>query len=473
MKNYFFVLALFLSIGIKAQKELLNFPATLSGSIDTYSLIDDANATHLFFMNTGGILHSKIDSTYTSSKKKFYSSMDFSTEGKSIVGHSTNSNGDVILYFANDIRKRYYLFILTKKGEFSVKPINLKLKGESFVQAFMLNGKLRVLAAMKKQSFLKLYSFNEENLTDQLFDFSYTGFITQSRRSVKLSELLSTRISYDFNEDLTGFINYGTPYSLETTNARNKLYVHENNLIIGLDHRPQVTRLLYLNIETGKTSTKNITTEKTVFGEEKPTSFRSNSFVLDKNLYRLVVNKNKLHFNIIDLDTEKSIKSIDINKGDKINFSNSAITQDGTIFGGNRTLETTKQFLRKIASSQLGVSAYKNKNAIEVTMGGIQKLNFGGSGFVANNFFASPTNISGFFSSYSVTKSIFIKALFDDEDFKAFQDANWENYFDRITDFSSKRKTHYETLHENNDALIYGYYEKKSKSFSLVEFKID
>ena len=164
------------------------------------------------------------------------------------------------------------------------------------------------------------------------------------------------------------------------------------------------------------------------------------------------------------------------------------------MFGGERTLEKTSQLLRKLSNAQsTGLFVYEQNGNLNLTIGGYTEIRSTGGNFGAMNMgmggFGSTTlpngitirNYSnptfGAYNSYSYSKSVRAKCLFNPETFEHIEGKVEKNIFDRASSNAEKiRKQNIskilalETIFKYKGFFIQGYYNRKNKEYILYKF---
>lgn len=148
-----------------------------------------------------------------------------------------------------------------------------------------------------------------------------------------------------------------------------------------------------------------------------------------------------------------------------------------------RYLDDTAQFLRKVNNGLPGIAITQINNNYQLTIGGTQVLGGGsggmmmaGGGVVGGaaggmvvSIYFNPTYSS--YGSYNNTKSIYIESIFDAQ-FNHIQGYPLENVFDKVKAYQdSFEKISAEEVFAHNDKLYFGYYNKKSEVYNIVEFE--
>ena len=151
----------------------------------------------------------------------------------------------------------------------------------------------------------------------------------------------------------------------------------------------------------------------------------SNSYIFNQNIYQASSNKEQLFLTIKEIATNKILKQYKIEKDKPISFANTPIVQNGGMYINRRILKKTKQFLRKISTSNIGISVNKFGDNYQLTLGGVSEISANGmmsgmggmmggipiAGFGNLTLFFNPTAFA--FNSYKDTRSVAIKSVLD------------------------------------------------------------
>lgn len=145
-------------------------------------------------------------------------------------------------------------------------------------------------------------------------------------------------------------------------------------------------------------------------------------------------------------------------------------------------MEKTKKYLRKITSSNIGLSVYKFKDDYQITLGASKKITHAPimvgmpmAGVPIGTFGAAtmtfnPTVFA--FNSYSNTLSTFIICRFDNK-FNHIKGDVKKNAFDKINDFKKGEISYTigESIFKYKDYYIRGNYTESTNEYKLQKFK--
>ena len=148
------------------------------------------------------------------------------------------------------------------------------------------------------------------------------------------------------------------PNSLETCAYLRKIYFNKNKVVITINGKKKLdTYIIHLDLETFTGSVDKVSNPSI----NSTSRFRYNTFYLNGILYQLLVDQQKLCLSAYNCETKSNVKQYLVTRGTEIDFKNSDIIQKG---GGafvpidDRKLKSSKQLIRKMLSSNIGVSAY-------------------------------------------------------------------------------------------------------------------
>ena len=287
-----------------------------------------------------------------------------------------------------------------------------------------------------KDDLVFFYKLEGDNiLSKTIVNLSGYRFIDKNGNRVKARSLMLP--NYKISKMPKMAVNVPNP--IDITAETSKLYVNGKDLTFTFDKNTGSTQVLKLNLD-------NFNHEKIVFEKRLSKAKLSNSFILDNNIFLASSNKKELILDILDLNTRKIVKTYSVNSKEEINFKNGPIIQEGGIYNRTRVIETTKQFLRKITADYFGVTALKNNNRIELTLGGYSPVQQGAP--MMNGFgeipIASFGNVTTFFNptmfaynNSASTKSTEINCLFS-EDFEHVEGEIQKNIFYKINSFTNR-----------------------------------
>ncbi len=424
---------------------------------ESYPIIDNKNGgMALFLLNYNKINANLFDKDYkiaaTFTLKK---NVDF----KNLIG-SNQKEGKYNLFFTDSYQGKIYSTTIDIQNRLTASITHpIKLGKEKFLEGLSYKNKFYVLTVTKKTSLLKIYVFEGTEIV-QINELDFSSFKFSNNADNKLYHALKDSEKSFIGALKIRKIDNTVPNPLEFTTHENKLYCYDNKIFITLDHENDATRIITINL---KDFSQEINTYKHWFvncGEIL--KVKSNSFLYKDILYQVKGCKNELYFAIYNLSTHTLVKDFRINKNEEIYFKNSPLIQEGNIVT-DRELNKTKQILRKIKHSDMGVAVYQLKDGLEVTIGGYKESEML-AGFSSGGI--------SVYVTYKNTRATYFKSLFDSNTFEHIEGVIKGNAFDKIKSLSKSLGTGIaaETVIKEGNSYIFGYYLKYKKQYYLSRF---
>lgn len=481
---------------IYSQEPLSSFNIKLvyPNHIKPLAITDSNGDANFIYVLSDKIIHVRHNIKTGGHTKKEY--RRFSNTFPRLHGLNVGENGEINLFFSNYRGDGFFLMSLDEENEKAyVKQYDLKFDSkERFFKTLNHHNQFQMLTYVKGASVLKRYLFSKSKVKTIVYDLEDESFYNKYGTQAPLSNVLGSK-------DDCSVIESNIPLSLEIASKKVKIYPSKEELLISLNHRKEGTRIIRLN------STNN--TSKTYFFKAKTKSLgveqikKSNSFILNDTLYFLSMTKNDLSFSASNINTEEQFKMILFKKNDSILFKNGPIYEQGSVttspfsnksVSERRVIETSKKFLQRLSKSDIAIQVFERDRMIDLTIGGINS-NKGGGGYSTTSSItgiqegknnqieivrSSTTPLYYSFNSYISSSSIFFKSLLNSNDFTHIVNDSpniASNVFDRISMRSRylknavlKRKLAIETIFKMHDFWVYGYYNKKEKTYTLVRF---
>jgi len=230
--------------------------------------------------------------------------------------------------------------------------------------------------------------------------------------------------------------------------SKTKLYLLSNRLILTFDHSLKKTQLFDINLNNLEIKEQNF-----LQPDHKKVSRSSNSYYHENKLFQINVNSDELLLDVKQLDSQTVMKSIAVSKNDTIRFKNSPLLIQRDNFKPTE-LKNTAKFLQQLSSSDLGVSVFKNKKNLFITLGGQQLIDQGFDGF----------------QPIVMSKSIFFETIWT----KALEFTTEEQQplaLDKIYLFmDSHKEVALENIMKFKDYFILGYFDTKTKQYTMRKF---
>ncbi|WP_299258593.1 hypothetical protein [uncultured Aquimarina sp.] len=497
MKRYIILLSLlliyFLSSAQEKVFELEGGFLKFQSKKESYALPNQLTGDLMLLLEEGRQFHAHLlDSNYASISK--ITTKTIPSKYRYILGYNVDGNMYSI-FFSDSWNTRFGAQTFNFETKTATNTfLDFKIKGEKYVESVVYNNKIHLITITKKSSDLNIYTFDKQfTPTKNIISLKELEYPKAGSRNNTINAydlLLSdtggmTRSVIDIEK-----IEGSNPNVIETTSKENKLYQFNNQLIFSFDYSNKKTQLSFIDLETFEALIKSY---------DKPSETeegyrKSNSYIFDNKLFQIASSNQKMKFTVLDLRIEEIIKEYKVTKEDTIRFKNSPIIQEGggilPGFSENRVreMEKTSKYLRKISSSDLGISVYKVDNEYNIVLGGTKEITtgngysamngFGGSFVVGSTIGSSTGALISFnptfynYSSYTTTKSTYINCLFDNN-FDHIQGDIKKNGYDRLFEFEDNLniKTKAVNIFLHKDRLHYGFFDPKKRIYELYSFK--
>ena len=482
-------------ISLNSQTLLSSFEIKLKfpNQIEPLVVVDSKNNVHFFYVSDNMITHVNHDV-----KKETYSRKIYSRPNNTfprLQGFSITNEDNINLFFSNYSDDGILLMSIKKNSDkIYAKQFELKFeKKERFLKAVNHNQKFHMLTYVKGTSIIKRYTFNKEGSATTVYDLNREIFYNSYNKEISLSKILAA------NDDCS-IIEENIPLSIEISSKKTKIYPSKNELLISSNHKLEGTRIIRLSLDDNYF--------QSTFHKAFPKSLennivkKSNSFILKNKLYHLSASKDTLIFTVDNLLNKERIKTISLGKKGAINFKNGPIYEQGAVanfslsnksIGSRKIISSTKEFLRKLSNSEVGIQVYNKENISDITIGGVKEIQGNGASTATSfpvlvNGLAGPIEImyhttmpaSYSYNSYINSRSVFLKSLLNKNSLEHIDgDAPnlITNVFDKISMRSRylknsvlKKKLAIETIFKMNNFFVYGYYNTKEKTYTLVKF---
>lgn len=456
----------------------------LSDKRDVYPIVDNLSGKIALFLIDSDTINAQI-------YNKIYESLNSykcprpSGKFKILIGNTVIQN-EYNLFFTNNRKKEFLVKTINLNNNTSKEyRIPLKLKKEEYLESVCYKNKLYILSREHYSSIYKLRVFEGCELA-VCNEYDFTKILSPNCIPNQIADDL-----YDTPSTITATnikrIECDNPNSLDITSEVNKLYCYDNKIVLSFDSENDKTKLITIDLNNYSYTTKNY--NQATLENTNRLNTLSNSYIHNNKLYQLIVNKRELCFTIHCLKTDSLLKTYRVKSEDEISFKNSALLQEG---GGSglgakeRELDKTKQVLRKLLAGSLGISVYETGNKTEVLLGGIKEspstgniLAMGLIGAVAipllsgGVYYAVPNYTMNSYSSYTNSRSVYFKCLFDKKSLKHINGELSLNPFDKIKEFISTIQTPQstQTIFRVNDYYVLGYYSPTEKKYYLRKFE--
>ncbi len=385
-----------------------------------------------------------------------------------LAGSAYNSQ-KFTLYFSNDSKSKHgCMYVDFEDGNYTVfEALDLDLKKERLISYLENDDEFYALSVQKNSSILNVYSFNMKGDIDSIrYDLSNENFETDNALTITLDALMFGKHSDATVEAMDTSI----PNTLEINAALTKVYPTERTLMLTNNTFQKFTYLIQLDIKDKTAQLSKIENKKF---DKKFLRSNSNSFVFNSLFFDTYSNPDEIIFNIYDIQSTTLIKNFHIKAGDSITFKNTPFIHEVLNTSSYRDLEKTARFIRKVNTSNIGISVYPYADKYVLTLGASEKIKssefaiIGGvlGGMVGAALFSA-------FDSYNRTQSTRIECLFDGN-FNHLEGDIPKNGFDLINDYIGDRnlkRAKLQTVFRYKDTYIWGSYNQPGKFYSFYQF---
>ena len=460
MKQIFLFLILMYSTVSLSQTVLTSYP------IDLKTLKEDCqtlNAENVVTHDVFAFIASRDSLTilkYNSAlflNDKFTTTRQY-TENRSLLGCSFSEDGNPTLYWFSPqeqsiiVIKYYFENKTTRALKFS-----LPVEEQYIITQYQKDNNFYLLMKYKTKQALTAYVFKNGVADEKFLDFSSFAFRDRKTQQKTFNQIL--------NENPIEKMESGDYNPLYKATSKSKLYILPNRLILSLDQGLRKTQLFDINLENSEIKEKTFLQP---LGQKNAKT--SNSFYHENKLYQLNVNSNELLFDIKDYNSGELIKSFTVLKKDTIRFNNSPLLMQ-IEDRKPKTIKNTSNFIKELASTNAGLSVFKNKKNLFITLGGTgnssRTVSMNGfnmfddfyGDFPSNNYYNIESNYSVFF------ESIWTKKLeLTTETYEPFAS-------DKIFYFiDTHREIFIPNILKLNNYSILGYYDTIAKEYVLRKF---
>jgi len=362
-------------------------------------------------------------------------------KNRSLMGYSFSEDGNPTLYWYSEISKdiiivKYYFETKTSKA----LKFEYAVSSELIVTSFQKDNTFNLLTQHKSAPALILYVFKNGIVEEKILDFTSFKFQDIKTQPKSFNQILK---DYPIEKMEPGEYN-----PLAKVVSKTKLYLLSNRLILTLDHSLKKTQLFDINLSNLQIKEQNF-----LQPVSKKVSKSSNSYYHENKLFQVNTNADELLLDVKKLDSEAVMKSITVSKNDTIRFKNSPLLIQRDNFKPTE-LKNTAKFLQQLSSSDIGVSVFKSKKNLFITIGGQQQID---------------QSFDGFYPII-MTKSIFFETIWN----KALEFTTEEQQplaLDKIYLFmDSHKEVSLENIMKFKDHFILGYFDTKTKQYTMRKF---
>lgn len=464
------------------QEIVSSFPLQLSGKDgDVYKVLGDKkDDRNYFFIKDKNV----VKALEVTDKMQFSNSIAYNiTEKdrfKKIIGHNKNNKNPRLFWTTsnkNELVSQVYDF---KAVRIATTNYNIDYKNEEFLQSFSSDVYFYILNIVKKTSLLKLYVFdNEGKLEEKTFDLSKIYFLdSKEEKQTTLYNLLK--------ED---FINFQKPFYLEkvssdaynsiaTTSLKRKSYFIDNNkIIITLDNNIEYTQLITLNLNNFTVSSKMISNPAVPYA--KKSDVNANSCLIDNLIFQVKSSANKLYMTVKNLE-DLELASFSADVANPIKFNNTLFFKLQFDSKNVEILNSTEEFLEKMALLNIGIAVHKTSDKYYFTFGSLtQKIEndaimLYNGGAIGGAIAVSSTLLTGTFRNlnpYSQRSAYFTSGILN-LDFSHNKDILPSFAIEKIQDFYEKNPNfNSATIFKKENLYYFGFYNTKENSYNFSTYK--
>lgn len=412
---------------------------------------------------------------------------DFYIKGFSTFLNHTESNDSMCLLFTNRNKSRFLLKNINFQTNHTYdKLLNLQITNERLLETVTYQNKIYLFTIKKVSSIMKVYvldnnsvidshefNFSHFKFSNNVFSCLYDEFLSESHQSMQMI-LKIQKIKTDI------------PYPIDFVTETNKLYQQHNNVYITIDNNIENTILITIDLENFKARVNTYLHDNLNILESDNVS--SNSFLYEKKLFQIIVNKNDLRLLIRDIQKDSLIQAFPIYQNQTTDYEISRFksTKGSSYFYStiNENVKVKKS-LRKIANGNSGLVVYPENNLLYLKIGGAkEKIMIGDfrenkNTTLFNVLVDYKKGILGFLGQnefnpiYIARNSYYFSTMFSLES-EEFKNGKAESdKFDKIREYNlgiEKMQTN-SYIFNYNDYFLYGYYQRKSNKFILRKFE--
>ncbi len=402
---------------------------------------------------------------------------------KEIIGHIIQDDKILLIQKNSKGNKFAYIKYDFTTGQTIEAEYEFKDRSDRFVESFVTPDHCIIYTINVSDDTLKKWEYK--------IDGTYTvknvnidsQFVQNGIEEKKLADYIVQAEGFSNNIELVK-INNKIPNNIEIAANPNKMFKHEDGFIWTLDEDLNHTIVINFNYPDFEPTLSLVTKSEL----ENTWKAKSNSFIFEDKIAQVISNNKELIVDIKSLNNpNNTLKSYRVNRDDKINFKNTEILQEGSMysFGNTRKMEKTSKLLRKMSSEDNGISVNKNQDKYHFTIGGKRKQASGSPMMMTGGFGGAPIGgMSGAitvsfnptfyaYDMYSNTGSTRIECLFD-ENFNHVEGEIDTNVFDKVDDYkeANDKIIKVESITYLNNKVIFGYLNTKADKYVFKSFEL-
>lgn len=412
MRTILSALVTLLTLNVAAQIRYVNLPLKKSAT-NTYCYAGDQQL--VYFIREGKTLHlAVLDSGYTPLTQTKYNLEEFITKSEGVVGVTELNHRPAIVFGDKKLENFSTVSYNAATGNLIQFSYPKLAKDEYYLNSFSDNGRFYLLC----------YKYNEDNpalILNELAVESGTYIpheiplrpmgINLGNAHGSLYGLLFTSDEY---ADISALkkVRYDEPNTNVNCNSECKLYVANNQVQITMNHVPDTTQVITIDLLSYTAGFRKIAAGTTICNTDKKAI--GNSFLHNNHLFYLAACHDNLVFKIQDFSTGKTLAEWVTTKDDTLVYKN------GPVYKRVNQIETqakitTRQLLNKLtetnSSMQPGIGVTLNTaGEYEVYIGTCQNTSFNSPFVMPYMFmptFTAPTlNNPAGFGMYSLLPTL-------------------------------------------------------------------
>jgi hypothetical protein len=508
MRYIFLVFALFVFVApeLRAQQEFASLDLPLRRAEDLVSVADGDGNVCLYFFQGGKLHFSLLDAkgqTVATQEIPYRNNQQPQVLGTRVT------DTEFVFYsrYVNGSKELVRPFAVNRySGAFrSLPDVPIrKERNDSFVGAFA-----------DANHFYMLYSDRKDNLIfHRELDESY-----YETRTFSTADLPRTRLRSERQNELI-FVHPDLERTVFAGHHRSKLYTRGDRLYLVFDgfsvrgkRKEATTEVLTLDWSSGQTTYRTLPSLPT----QNQANF--NSFLHQNTLFRVQLDKDEFTLTAFDFATLQPIKEFRYTADQEIDIKATPVHQRGSgglFSSGNNVIEKTGKVMRNLANGKpaITVDAF-NDSTLQLTIGSYQPparrhngdptrmvrtpdryiqtarglylmpgrwvpayaLPYSYTMFPYNNYYYDPFFMRGGSESTGPGTSTYFRAVLDSETLAkatvATNDSTVATVQDQIEAYEEelKQTPEFKTLYRyGNNKLHYGYFDKRSKTFKILEF---
>ncbi|QSB27449.1 hypothetical protein [Flavobacterium sp. CLA17] len=445
MRKIFLFLAVLYNSILLSQTVLTTYPLDLKRIRENDQILNfENNSTHevfVFVLYQGNFTVLKYNSALFLTDQFTGPATYF--EDRSLMGYSFSEDGNPTLYWFSEEAKniiivKYYFESKTSKALKFEYPV----KNQFIVTQYQKDNSFNFLTQDKTEPKLILYVFKNGIVEEKVLDFSPFTFSDRKTQPQTFNQILT--------ENPIEKMEPGEYNPLPKTISKTKMYLLSDRILLTLDQNVKKTQLFDINLNNLEIKEKDF-----VQSLAKKGARSSNSYYHENKLYQINANEDELLFDVKDLDSQEVLKSIAVSKNDTILFKNSPLLIQRDNYSP-KELKTTAKFLQHLAGLDMGISVFKNKKNLFITIGGISK--------------ATNQSFDGFYYPDIQTKTVFFESIWDKK--LGFTTEKQQPLaVDKIYSFMDKHKEiALESIMKFKDYSILGYFDTTTKQYTMLKF---